>query len=377
MNNFILTLKTDKIYRKVIFPASYFFMNRTFFYLSIIILMAAFGCKSKKQGAAGNQRQQGPVTADGFLVKAQTISENVEVPGTLLPLEETQIRAEVSGRVVKLNIPEGATVAKGTLLVKLFDGDLQAQLKKLQVQLQIAEKSEERQRELLKISGISQQDYDLTALNVENLKADIEAVEIAISKTEIRAPYAGKLGLRYVSLGAYISPAEVITSIREVGQLKLEFSVPEKYVGNISKGYSVVFKIDQGEKLHRAKVIATENSVDEATRTLRVRALVNEADQELVPGVFARVSLQLGKTDNALMIPTQAVIPQARNKQVILLKGDSVQFKVVETGIRDSSFVQITSGLEAGDTVITSGLMAIRPSARIKLARLNEYRKAD
>lgn len=332
-----------------------------------------FSCNTKKQAVGGAPRQQRPVIADGFLVQPQTVSESVEVPGTLLPQEETEIRSEVSGRIVRLNIPEGSIVQKGTLLVKLFDDDLQAQLKKLQVQLKIAEKTEERHRELLKISGISQQDYDLTALDVENLKADIETVRIAISKTEIKAPYAGKLGLRHVSLGSYISPSDVITSIRQVGQLKLEFSIPEKYAKNISKGYKVSFKIDGGQQIHQANVIATENSVDEATRTLRVRALVNESSPELVPGVFARVNLQLGKTDNALMVPTQAVIPQARNKQVIVLKGDSVQFRIVETGIRDSSYIQITNGLNAGDTVVITGLMAIRPQGTVQLSKVHKY----
>jgi membrane fusion protein (multidrug efflux system) len=264
-------------------------------------------------------------------------------------------------------------VSKGKLLVKLFDGDLQAQLKKLQVQLQIAMKSEERQSELLKINGISQQDYDLASLNVENLRADIQATQISIDKTEIRAPYAGQLGLRNISPGAYISPAETVTSIRQVDDLKLEFAVPEKYAKNVAKGYKVLFKVDGGVQLHNAAVIATENSVNETTRTLRVRALVTESHPELIPGAFARVNLQLGRSDNALMVPTQAVIPQARNKEIILYKGDSIQFKVVETGIRDSAYVQITSGLQAGDTIIITGLMAIRPNAKVKLSKIHTY----
>jgi len=338
-----------------------------------LIIPALIACNAKKQAGAAGPRQQGPILADGFIVQPQTVSENVEVPGTLLPQEETQIKAEISGRVIKLDIPEGAMVPKGKLLVKLFDGDLQAQLKKLQVQLQIAIKSEERQSELLKINGISQQDYDLATLDVENLRADIQATQIAIDKTEIRAPYAGQLGLRNISPGAYISPAETVTSIRQVDDLKLEFAVPEKYAKNVSKGYRVRFKVDGGMQLHNASVIATENRVNETTRTLRVRARVTESHPELIPGAFARVNLQLGRSDNALMVPTQAVIPQARNKEIILYKGDSIQFRVVETGIRDSAYVQITSGLQAGDTVIITGLMAIRPNAKVKISKVHRY----
>lgn len=314
------------------------------------------------------------MVVDGYVVRKTSISENIEVPGSLLPYEETQIRPEVGGRVVRLNINEGANVAKGTLLVKLFDEDLQAQLKKFQVQLEIREKTQERSAELLKINGISQQDYDLSELDVENLKADIEATKIAISKTEVRAPYAGRLGLRNVSLGSYISPTDVVTTLRQVDNLKLEFSVPEKYAKEIVPGYRITFRVDGGERDHVAKVIATENGVDQNTRTLRVRALVNAGHRELVPGVFAKVNLRLGNDDNALLVPSQAIIPAARNKQVILFRGDSASYTIVETGIRDSAFVQVTKGLKEGDTVVTTGLMAIRPNAKIKIARLTAER---
>ncbi|MFZ2905865.1 MAG: efflux RND transporter periplasmic adaptor subunit [Cyclobacteriaceae bacterium] len=343
-------------------------------FLIIISSMISVSCSSKKDEAfAARARQSGPVEADGFIVRPQTISEKIEVPGSLMPAEQTQIKSEVSGRIVQLNLVEGSVVQKGTLLVKLFDGDLQTQLKKLNVQLQIAQKTEERQSELLKINGISQQDYDLVVLNVQTLNVDIEATKIAIAKTEIRAPYAGQVGLRSVSLGTYISPSDVITTLRQVDNLKLEFSIPEKYAKEMRKNAKVSFKVDGGEQAHEAVVIATENSVEQSTRTLRVRALVKNNHPELVPGVFAKVNLQLGRNDDALLVPTQSVIPNARNKQVILLRKDSAVFTVVETGIRDSVLIQITSGLKAGDTVITSGLMAIRPSAKVKVVRLASH----
>ncbi len=216
------------------------------------------------------------------------------------------------------------------------------------------------------INGISQQDYDLSALAVDNLKADIQTTEISISKTEIRAPYDGKIGLRNVSLGAYVSQSDLLTSIRQVSQLKLEFAIPEKYAKDIAPGYVVKFRVDGGAKEHKATVVATEGNVDQVTRTLKIKAIVNENDAELVPGIFAKVNLQLGRSPNALMVPTQSVIPQARSKQIILLRKDSARFLTVETGIRDSVFVQIVSGVKAGDTIITSGLMAFRPNAESK-----------
>jgi membrane fusion protein, multidrug efflux system len=344
----------------------------------LTVFAAAFlSCHSKKNSVAPRQAPQGPLVVEGFIVEPQNLRNFLDVPGSLLPAEETQIRSEVSGRVVQLNIQEGAHVKKGALLVKLFDQDLRAQLSKIQVQLQIAEKTEDRQRELLAINGISQQDYDLSALQVENLKADIESLKIAISKTELRAPYDGLMGLRNVSLGAYLSPNEVVTTLRKVDELKLEFSIPEKYAKDVARGMKVRFRVDGGVQDHYASVIATESGVDQTTRTLRVRALVTERSRELVPGIFARVNLILGADNNALMVPTQAVIPQARNKQVILYKRDTAKFTVVETGMRDSVYVQVTQGLKAGDTVITTGLMAIRPNARIKIGRIKRYQQTN
>ena len=311
---------------------------------------------------------------NGFVVGTHAISDQVEVPGSLLPFEETEIRAEVSGRVVELNIPEGAVVPKGAILVKLFDDDLRAQLRKLQVALQIAEKNKERQGELLAINGISRSDYDLSELNVENLKADIETTKISIAKMQIRAPYEGRVGLRKVSLGAYLSVSDVITILRQDRQLKLEFSVPEKYAKNIAKGNRVQFKVDGGNVYHNATVIATESSVEPTTRTLKIRALVNEIHPELVPGIFAKVNLQLGKNNNAMLIPTQAIIAQARNKQVVISKNGMARYAVVETGVRDSSYVQIVNGVHVGDTIVTSGLMGLRPDAKLMITQVDQYK---
>ena len=298
------------------------------------------------------------------------MSEDIEVPGSLLPFEETEIRPEVSGKIVSLNIREGNFVNRGTLLAKLYDGDLQAELKKLRVQAEIAEKTVERYGELLKIQGISQQEYDLAQLQVNNLKADMDIVRVNIGKTEIRAPYAGRLGLRNISVGAYVSPATIITTLRKVDQLKLQFSVPEKYSSTMNPGSEVKFSLEGAKEKYTARVIATEESIEANTRTLRVRAVVLGKTDQLVPGGFAKVNLQMGRNAESLVIPTQAVIPQARNKRVIIYNGGTAKFQVVTTGIRDSSYVQITEGLNEGDTIVTTGLLAIRPDSKVKLVKV-------
>ena len=342
--------------------------------LIVFVFIALLSCESKKTSSpppnAAAQRGNRPMQADGFIVRTKSLSENIEVPGTLLPFEETEIRPEISGRIVYLNVPEGRFVSKGSVLAKLFDGDLQAQLKKLQVQLEIAQQTASRYKELLKIGGISQQEYDLTELQANNLKADMQLIRVDIYKTTIRAPYSGRIGLKSISSGAYVTPTNIITTISQVNKLKMEFTVPEKYSGAMQRGRPVNFTVAGTDKKFTSSIMATESNIEANTRTLKVRSVVSGTHQSLVPGAFAKVTLQMDQDDQALIIPTQAVIPQARNKRVIVYKGGTAKFEIVTTGIRDSSFVQITEGLKAGDTVVTTGLLAIRPDSQIKLNKI-------
>lgn len=342
-------------------------------YVSAIAAILAIACTQKKEKAA--EKPAGPrsrtVQAEAFVAKTLALSEDIRVAGSLMPAEGTDIRPEISGRVVGIYFKEGSNVQKGALLAKLFDDDLQAQLKKLEVQLEINEKTVERYKALLKIQGISQQDVDLSELQVNNNKADIALVKVSITKTEIRAPYNGRIGLRNISLGAYVSPSDVIATIRQVDQLKLEFTVPEKYSTNFTPGKKISFAIDGVDKNFDATVLATEYFIDANTRSLTVKAMVKGNHPSLVPGAFAKVALDIDKDNNAIIVPTQAIIPLSRGKEVILYKGGTPQFVPVTTGIRDSSYIQITKGVNIGDTVLISGLMAIKPDSEVKLSKIN------
>jgi len=343
--------------------------------LLALILLASCGDKTKKTEKAAAPARPTMMTVDGFLVTPQPFGENIEVPGSIVANEVTEIHAEVSGKITMLNVAEGKYVGRGTLLVKLYDADLQAQLKKLQIQLSIAEKTEERQAELLKIQGISQQDYDLSLLQVNNLKADIDIIRTSISKTEIRAPFSGKLGLKNISPGAFVTPATVIAVINQTDQLKLDFTVPEKYTGQIKTGQLVTFSYEGSLKQFRAKVSALESSVAENTRSLKVRAMVQDKDPGLLPGAFAKVKLSFEPDPNALLIPTQAVLPQARGKKVILYNAGVAKFVDVTTGTRDSARIQIMTGLKAGDTVVVTGLLSVRPEGKLKIGRIINVNK--
>ncbi|MEJ7913792.1 MAG: efflux RND transporter periplasmic adaptor subunit, partial [Chitinophagaceae bacterium] len=152
--------------------------------------------------------------------------------------------------------------------------------------------------------------------------------------------------------------------------LRLDFNVPEKYTGMIRKGQYVNFSIEGSERAYSAMVLATESGIEEATRSLTIRALVKGPQTGLVPGGFAKVTLAFAPNEAALMIPTQAIIPQARGKKVYVYKGGEASFVDVVTGTRDASNVEITSGLSVGDTVIVTGLLGLKPDAKVTLRKV-------
>jgi membrane fusion protein, multidrug efflux system len=342
----------------------------------VFLFISSCGSKSKdpdppKRGG-GKRPAATSLSVEGFLVQPTILHSSIEVAGTLLPFEETEIHPEVAGKVVMLSIKEGAVVPKGTLLARLFDGDLQAQLHKLDVQLAIAKKTRDRQDELLKIGGISQQDYDLSVLDVSTIQADMEVLQASINKTIIRAPFDGKIGFKNISIGAYVTPETVVTTIRQINKLKLEFSVPERYTPKIEKGSVINFTTEASNKKYNAKIVATESGITQENRSLKVHAIVENTDRNITAGSFAKVNFDMGNNNDAIMIPTQAIIPEARDKKVIISKNGLAQFNIVKTGERDSAKVEILSGLHIGDTVITTGLLTIQPGSKINISPLKK-----
>ncbi|MGN6194045.1 MAG: efflux RND transporter periplasmic adaptor subunit [Ginsengibacter sp.] len=341
-----------------------------------LFFISSCGSKTKKEDPPKSNNKSaahgGALSVQGYIIYPSVLHSSIEVAGTLMPFEETEIHPEVSGKVTYLSIKEGAHVSKGTLLARLFDGDLQAQLQKLDVQLKVAEKTQERQQELLKIGGISQQDYDLSVLNVSSIKADMEVLKASIDKTIIRAPFDGKLGFKNISIGAFITPTTIITTIRQDSKLKLEFSVPERFTPAVKLGNVINFTTEATNKKYQAKIYATESGITEENRSLKVHAVVENVDKNITAGSFAKVAFDMGDNNKAVMIPTQAIIPEARDKKVIVYNGGLADFKTVTTGTRDSARVEILSGLSIGDTVITTGLLSIKPGSKINLSSLNK-----
>jgi len=325
--------------------------------------------KIKGEGITGQPLRQGPqkLNAAGYVVRPTHLSDLIKQAGTIKADEEVDLSFETSGKVVAINFTEGTRVKKGDLLAKINDKPLQAQLEKLEAQLKMAEAKEFRQKSLLDKDAISQESYDQVQTDVQSLKADINLVKARISETELRAPFDGIIGLRYVSEGSFTTSNTKIGHLIKINPLKIEFSIPEKYASEIKIGYPITFTIDGSNKVFNAAVYAVDPKIDIETRNIVLRALYQNKNEELKPGVYAGISLELSKIDNAIAIPTEALIPEMEGEKVFVYNGGKAKSVKVSTGLRTAAKIQITDGLKFGDTLITSGIMQLRQNLPVVL----------
>lgn len=339
-----------------------------------LMLLSLYSCQSDKKKMSADAKPPASPTpvVDLWVASRSSFNENLEIPGNIISGEMVELHPEISGRLVFLNVPEGKTVSEGTLIAKIFDEDLQAQLGKLKVQLELAKNTYARFKELATIQGVSKQDEQLKLLELQNLESDIEIVKASIRKTEIRAPFTGTIGLKQISQGAFVTPQTAITQISQTNGLNLDFSVPEYlFFSKIAVGNSVSFKIDGNEKTYHATIKAFANGLDMDNRSLPVRALILDADANIKPGIFARVFPAIEADSMAILIPSNAVIPQAKGKKVAVYRNGEVAFNDVQTGSRDSSRILIKQGIQPGDSIILTGLMGLKPGMKVNIGKIN------
>jgi len=333
-----------------------------------IALLIVFKPKNNDvNGLKQNQKSMASATiVDGRVVKPSQIANEIGVTGTILSNEEVTLQSQVAGIVTHIYFTEGSHVNKGDMLIKIDDSQLQAQLQKDEVAKEIAAITEERQKKLLAINGISQQDYDIALNNLKSVEADIKMLQVQIGYTDIRAPFDGNIGLRNVSEGSYISQNTVLVNLEEISPVKVDFSVPEKYISQVQKNDVISFNISGYNDAFQGKIYAIDPKLDESTRTLHVRAFADNKNGRILPGSFANIKIELNHSDSALMIPTEAVIPQISGQSAYISKNGIVASTKIVLGIRTDSTVEVVKGLNNGDTIITHGVQFIHPGSVIK-----------
>jgi len=333
---------------------------------TLFVLAIAVSCKNEKKEIVTKSAQQ--TIVDVLVAAPKTVLQRVEANGTVVANEYVELHPEVSGRLTYLNVPEGKLVKQGTIIAKINDADLQAQLSKSKVVLVLAQKTEERLRKLLAVNGVNEADYDVALSAVNSTKADIDYTQSLIDKTVIKAPFTGVVGLRQVSPGAYVTATNIIATIQQLDKIKIDFTIPEEYSHLIIKGSSVEIETgaaDMKQSRKKATIFATEPVVNQDTRNLKVRALLEGGT--LNPGAFVKVYVSARSDNKAIMIPTNAIIPDDKNKQVILVKNGKAAFVDVQTGIREDNNIEVVTGVNPGDSVVVTGVLFARPKAILKV----------
>jgi len=337
--------------------------------IAILALIKIFFLDDKKSQQAGPQPGRPQVTTvTAYIVKPEKLENRIFVTGTLLANEEVNLVPETAGKVTGIYFQEGSKVSKGQLLVRINDADLQAQLKKLQLEEKLAAEKEARQKKLLVISAVSQEEYDAALTSLNSIKADIEIVQAQISKAQITAPFSGIIGLKNISEGGYVNTSTSIASIQQTDPLKIDFFIPEKYASLVGPNDTISFFVEGSPERYTARILAIEPKVNVSTRTIQIRALTSNRSGKLFPGSFARIEFSLERSENAIMIPTEAVIPILKGQKVFISRNGKAEESIIETGVRTEDKVQVLKGLQPGDTVITTGIMQLRAGNMLKFA---------
>ena len=332
-----------------------------------ILLATLISCKSEAKDKTAS-KEKPPVAVDVIIAGNTDFASDIEVNGTVLSEEMVELHPEVGGRLTYLNIPDGARVSAGTVLAKINDADLQAQMQQQKIQLELAEKTEQRLKKLLDVNGVDQASYDAALSQVNLIEANINVLKAQIDKTVIKAPFSGRLGLRLVSEGAYVSPATVLGTLQETDKIKIDFSVPESYENLVKIGKTINIQTNASKEDFTATISAIEPQINTATRNIKVRARLNKGS--ISPGAFVKVLLN--EKLKGIVVPTNAIIPDALSNQLVLVKDGKAVFQNVETGIRNSDAVEITEGLKVGDTVVVSGVLYVRPAGNVKIKKVRK-----
>ncbi len=320
-----------------------------------------------KAGTNGGSAGRGNLPVSGIVAQYSKSSNGIPVNGSLLANEEVELVTEIVGKVRKIYFQEGSFVRKGQLLLKVDDADLQAQLTRSEFQKKLLAEKLERQRILLKRESISREAFDQLQTDYNMLEADIELLKVKIGRTEIRAPFDGEMGFRYVSEGSYVQPSSKIATIVDNSVLKYEFYVPERYADNQLKGWEVLFRVTGSDKLYSAQVYAVDPLIDMKTRMILLRARFRNANHELMPGMFAKGHIVFGNKDRFIAVPTEAVVPEMDGKRLWVVKKGKAVSVPVETESRDEKNVEVISGISVGDTVLTGGLMQLREGMSVSV----------
>lgn len=351
------------IYTLLILVIGYLFYNRLF---SSKAKEASAQTGAAKKGKKGG----GPVPVNVMIVKDTAFANSIDVTGTIAANEQVELRSETAGNVTGIFFSEGSHVNKGQLLVKVYDQDLQASLKQIQVQIKLAEQTEYRNKVLLTKEAISKEEYDISLTSLNSYKAQADLARAQIAKTEVRAPFSGIIGLRNISPGGYLSPQGSIATLVNIDPAKITFAVPERYLSLIHVNSKISFNIESSRENYTGTVYAIEPNIDVNSRSIVLRARAENSKGILKAGSFAKIHFNLDQIPKTIMVPTEAVIPDIKGSNVFIAKKGIAMQRAIKTDTRTEKSIQVIEGLKAGDSLIVTGIIQMRPKVAIKIIKV-------
>ncbi|MEO5912669.1 MAG: efflux RND transporter periplasmic adaptor subunit [Luteolibacter sp.] len=310
----------------------------------------------------------GPLPAELYTVKAEPFEQTIATVGTLRANESVTLVSELSRRLMKIEVKEGSDVAAGDLLFKLDDSDLLAELGEIDARLKLAMTNKQRVDNLLPRKAISQQEFDSSTAELSVLQAQRNTQAVLISKTAILAPFSGRVGVRQVSEGAFVSSTTPLVTLQDVSRIKVDFPLPERYSSEVKQGQKFTFSVAGNGQVFDGVVTVIEPAIEATTRSLLVRG-VCDTPKGLLPGGFAEVTLTLDGKTNGFLVPSQAIVPSQRGQGVYVISDGKAKLVSVEIGVRTEDKVQVLRGLNEGDLVATTNLLRMRPGLEVTAAK--------
>ena len=343
----------------------------TYSLIALLVLAAGIGYWNHRSEGAMNgpsdKKSSKKLHVMGYIISQKTLQDNLQITGSLKPDEEVDLAFETPGKIVNIYFHEGSRVSKGDLLAQVNDAPLQAQLKKLEAQIKLAENRVIRQETMLQKEAVSKEAYEQVQTDLATLRADIELVKANIRQTQLTAPFDGVIGLRQISVGAYASTSTIVAHLTKVTPLKLEVSIPERYSSELKVGSPIEFTLEGENTTFPARVYAINSHVDQDTRTLTARAIFDNPGGRIKPGRYAQIKLEKETITETIAIPSEAIIPEMGKDKVFLYKNGKAQPAEIKTGLRTESMVQVIEGLQLGDTLLTTGVMQLRTDMDVEL----------
>jgi membrane fusion protein (multidrug efflux system) len=316
--------------------------------------------------AAGGGKTGGGMPVGAVPVQTQDINVTIDTVGTLLASESAEIRAEIAGTVKTVNFTEGQPVKKDDSLVEIDDSLIRADLMKAEAAYNVRQSAFTRNDKLKSSGYVSSQDWEQIRGSLEEAKADIESTRIRLDKTKVRAPFDGQAGLRSFSVGDYVKVGDLLTTLDAVDPVKITFTMPEKNYGDIKPGQKISFFVDAWpSESFSGDIYAISPHINQDTRNFEVKAAIPNGEGRLRPGMFARVGIVTAVHEGARVIPEQAIVPKGDDSFVFVVRDGKAVLQKISIGLRQKGSVEVTSGLTAGETVVTEGIMKIQDGAPV------------